>query len=387
MNTTTLTRSFMAAVPQLHLPISLESSTQFWQEAATTYTTAGSRWQAALDRACLKTILPWLQERAPSARIWTNTASQPSFWEVVNGSAIDFNHRRLVLIPTTAIDFAELRVPQEWVDLPSWAGDYYVSIYVDPDESEIQVLGYTTHQKLKQQGQYDPLDRTYSLDTEDLIPDLNVLWLAQQLDPTEILKAPLTPLPQMSLEQATNLLTRLGDVNLLRPRLAIPFTLWGALMEHGGWRQQLYQQRLGLPVPGSVSEWFQAGVSRFAQQLGWNTLSMEPSLVLARGTHLSTTQTLLRPLTIVGEAYELRVFPKGHDLWRFELHSANSKPIPPGFKLRLLTEDLLPFANNEDLTLTEIDRLYLEVRLSPGDGLVWEIEPRPDAFDREILRF
>jgi hypothetical protein len=83
----------------------------------------------------------------------------------------------------------------------------------------------------------------------------------------------------------------------------------------------------------------------------------------------------------------LRVFPKGHDLWRFELHSATSKPIPAGFKLRLLTEDLLPFANNEDLTLTEIDRLYLEVRLSPGDGLVWEIEPRPDSFDREILRF
>jgi Protein of unknown function (DUF1822) len=387
MNTNTLDRSIMATVPQLHLPIPPESPRQFWQNAATAYTTAGSRWQASLDRACLEAILPWLQDRDPSARIWTNSASQPSFWEVVNGSAIDFQHSRLVLIPTTALDFAELRVPQEWVDLPSWAGDYYVSIYVDPDESEIQVLGYTTHLKLKQQGQYDPLDRTYSLDTEDLVPDLNVLWLARQLCPTEILKAPLTPLPQMSLAQATNLLDRLGDVNLLRPRLAIPFTLWGGLMEHGGWRQQLYQHRLGLPASGSVSEWFQAGVSRFAQQLGWNTLSMEPSLVLARGTHLSTTQTLLRPLTIAGSAYELRVFPKGHDLWRFELHSATSKPIPPGFKLRLLTEDLLPFANNEDLTLTEIDRLFLEVRLSPGDGLVWEIEPRPDSFDREILRF
>ncbi|MCY7368279.1 MAG: DUF1822 family protein, partial [Chamaesiphon sp.] len=61
--------------------------------------------------------------------------------------------------------------------------------------------------------------------------------------------------------------------------------------------------------------------------------------------------------------------------------------IPCGVKLRLLTEDLLPFANHEDIALTATDRLFLEVRVSPGDGLVWETEPQPDLFDREILRF
>jgi Protein of unknown function (DUF1822) len=384
----THTQSFMATAPLLSLPIPHDSQTQFWQHSETTYTTAGNRWQAALNQACLDALLPWLKaERDPSAKIWTKAASRPSFWEVVTGSAIDLNGSRLVIIPTTAIDFAEIRVPQEWVDLPSWAGEYYLSVYVNAEESEVQVLGYTTHKKLKQQGQYDPTDRTYSLETEELIADLNVLWLARQLCPTEILKAPLAPLPQMPLAQAENLLVRLGDANRLRPRLAVPFAMWGAVMEHGGWRQDLYRNRLGLPTIGSVAEWFQAGISQFAQQLGWETLEMEPSLVLARGTNLSTTKTILRPLTIVGSAYELRVFPKGHDLWRFELHSATNKPIPPGFKLRLLTEDLLPFANNEDVTLTEIDRLFLEVRLSPGDGLVWEIEPQPDLFDREILRF
>lgn len=378
----------MTTVPQLKLNIPHDLQTQFWQHSETTYATVGSRWQAALNQACLDAILPWLKaERDPTAKIWTNAASRPSFWEVVNGSAIDLNGSRLVLIPTTAIDFAELRVPQEWVDLPTWAGEYYLSIYVNSEESEIQVLGYTSHQKLKQQAQYDPTDRTYGIDTEELIPDLNVLWLARQLCPTEILRAPLNPLPQMPLAQAENLLVRLGDADRHRSRLAVPFAMWGALMEHGGWRQQLYRNRLGLPAPVSVSEWFQSGISGLAQQLGWETLSMEPSLVLARGSNISTTKTILRPLIIVGAAYELRVFPKGHDLWRFELHSATSKPIPPGFKLRLLTEDLLPFANNEDTTMSETDRLYLEVRLSPGDGLVWEVEPQPDLFDREILRF
>ncbi|PSO81051.1 MAG: hypothetical protein BRC41_15925 [Cyanobacteria bacterium QH_9_48_43] len=49
----------------------------------------------------------------------------PSFWEVVNGTAIALSGVRLVLIPSEAADLSELRVPQEWVDIPSWGGDYY----------------------------------------------------------------------------------------------------------------------------------------------------------------------------------------------------------------------------------------------------------------------
>jgi hypothetical protein len=356
----------MAFAPQFYLPIPANFDAQYWQPSATAYSHPGSRWQAGLNQACLAAILPWIQaEHDPSAQIWTNAAHRQSFWEVVNGAAIDLTSSRLVLIPTTAIDFAELRVPQEWVDLPSWAGHYYLSIYVNLEDLEIQILGYTTHQTLKQQGTYDPIDRSYSYDGEDLITDLNVLWLSQQLCPTEIRRSPLHSLPQIPLAQAENLLIRLGDSNRLRPRLAVPFPLWGAIMEHGGWRQQLYRHRLGLPEPRSMSEWLEAGISRFAQQLGWDTMTMEPNLVLARSASS----------------------PTGIDLWRFELHSASSQPIPQGVRLRLLTEDLLPFANNEDLALTATDRLYLEVQVNRGDGLVWETTPIPDGFDREILRF
>ena len=61
--------------------------------------------------------------------------------------------------------------------------------------------------------------------------------------------------------------------------------------------------------------------------------------------------------------------------------------IPAGFKLRLLTEDLLPFEGNEDSANTEVEQLYVEVTLEPGEGIVWEVEPIPEAYDREILRF
>jgi Protein of unknown function (DUF1822) len=378
----------MLAIPQLHLPIPDRAHSQFWQQADATYSSVGSRWQASLNQACLEGLLPWIQaERDPKAQAWIKAASRPSCWELVNGSAIDLYGRRLVLIPTTAIDFAELRVPQEWIDLPTWAGDYYLSIYVNLEDGEIQILGYTTHQQLKQQGQYNSTDRTYSCDGEDLIPDLNVLWLSRQLCPTAILRSEIAPLPQLPLVQAENLIERLGTTSQLRPRLAVPFPLWGALIEHSGWRQQLYRHRMGLPEQWSMSKWFQSEISSFGQQLGWEMMTMEPNLVAARGQYNVTTKILLRQLTIAGQPYELRVLPKGGDLWRFELHSTTSNQIPAGVKLRLLTEDLLPFANHEDIALTETDRLFLDVQVSPGDGLVWETEPRPELFDREILRF
>jgi Protein of unknown function (DUF1822) len=378
----------ITTLPRLHLPIPQDVLTKYWQESADSFSREGNRWLGWLNQACLESLLPWVQaEYIPQARMWTNRASLASYWEVVDGCAIECSGMRLVLIPTTAIDFAELRVPQEWVDIPSWAGDYYLSVYVNPEEGEVEVVGYTTHQQLKEQGEYDSHDRSYSVDGEDLLGDLNVLWLSRQLCADEVLRFPLTALPQIPLEQAENLLNRLGDASVIRPRLAIPFTLWGALLEHDGWRQRLYQHRLGLPEQWSMAQWFQTGVSNLAQQFGWDTMVMQPSLLLSRGTETVNNKVLCRQLSIAGQTYDLRVFPTGDNVWRFELQSTSGKSIPAGFKLRLLTEDLMPFTNNEDIAIGQTERLYLEVHLTPGDGLVWETEPLPANYDREILRF
>lgn len=369
----------------LEIPTPIRPSNQ-------SYSTPSSRWNAYLNQICLDAVLPWLQEEFdPQAKISSSRLALPSYWEFVNGVAITLSGTRFVLIPSETIDIDEMRVPQEWIDLPSWTADYYLGVQVEPDEGWARVWGYATHQQLKMRGHYDASDRTYSINEEETIADISVLWVARQLGLEEATKAAIPPLPNLSVAQAENLLQRLGNPAVINPRLAIPFTLWGALLEHSGWRDRLYQKRLGRQEQWSMLQWLQSGVSEIAGQLGWERFGLQSELAGARGVEQETTESILsRQLTIGDRTYELRVLPidLSAGIWRFELRNPSlAGTIPSGVKLRLLTEDLQPFENNEDTATEAVERLYVEVAIAPGEGLVWEVEPTPEDYDREILRF
>lgn len=383
----------------LEIPAALQS--EAWQRSQA-LATPDSQWNALLNRLCLETLLPWLQEdyglRAQAAY---RSAALPAIWEFVNGMAIDLQSDRtpanqtdrLVVIPSETIDTDELRVPQEWVDIPTWAADYYLLVQVNPDAGWVRLQGFTTHQHLKQNGRYDWRDRTYALDEADLISDINALWVARQLSaqaaaPTT--QAALAPLPALSLEQANALIQRLGQADRLLPRLEVPFEQWGALLAHDGWRQRLAERRWGLPEQRSLWSWLQTGISELGQQWGWSQVAYAAGEVGARGEVSSPQMGLARALTIAGQPYEMRVVPlePSANTWRFELVSlVPGGQIPAGFCLRLLSEDLQPFEDNEDIASTAVDRLYLDVVLSAGEGLVWETVPAPAGYEREILRF
>ncbi|NJP10788.1 MAG: DUF1822 family protein [Leptolyngbyaceae cyanobacterium RU_5_1] len=192
---------------------------QSWQQSQV-ISIPGNRLQAYLNQVCLQTVLPWLQERSEIEPV-ISSASSPAVWELVNGSAIALGTTRLVLMPTEAMDKSEFRVPQEWVDLPSWVGDYYLAIEIDTDEQSLTIWGYATHEMLKSQGQYDPGDRTYSLDGADLIQDMTVFWVMQQLvaEPT---RSEIPALPTLSAAQAEALIQRVADLAIALPRLEVP---------------------------------------------------------------------------------------------------------------------------------------------------------------------
>jgi Protein of unknown function (DUF1822) len=395
------TNLFTFASPSdLILEIPQTAYSQAWEKtrsrqrlpSGVSHSNSTSRYQAYLNELCLSAILPWLQEDiAPQAKVWFNTTALPSFWELVNGTAICIDATRIVLVPHESIDLSELRVPQEWVDIPSWRGDYYLGVEIEPEDGYVRVWGYSTHAQLKNQGVYDASTRTYAIDASDMINDMCIFSVARQVCPHEVTRSEVTVLPALSTTQAQNLIVRLGEPSMLAPRLEIPFPTWGALIEHGGWRNSLYQRRIGQPEQFSVLQWLQAGISQLGQEFGWDSINMQLAAAARSVEGTAVENIFSRQLTIAGQNYELRVIPQVEEegmTWRFELGNTSvGGVIPGGFKLRLLTEDLQSFPDNESVATTATEVLAVEVALEAGEGIVWEVEPLPENCDREILRF
>lgn len=376
--------SDLALFDATYLELDPNLQAQAWQQS-------DGLWQTYLNQLCLETVIPWLREDHDLRAIPAlKPPSLQSIWAVVTGTPIQVGAQKLVLIPTETIDLDEFRVPQEWVDIPNWIADYYVAVQVNPDEGWVRIGGFTKHLQLKEQGAYDWCDRTYSLNDTDLTPDLNVLWLTQQFNPQEVTQAAINPLPTLSKAQADQLIQRLGNSDVVTPRLAIPFEQWGSLMAHGGWRQRLAAQRRGITEQPSVGQWLQTGITNLAQQMGWQSITLQPQLSAARGDQASAPiSAISRQLQIEGQPYELNIYAvEAESAWRFELRPVTpGAMIPAGFVLRLLTEDLKSFEGNKDQASESVDRLYIEVALESGEGLAWMIEPQPDQYDPEILRF
>ena len=362
-------------------------------------TNSYNRQQVYLNHLCLTVFLLWLQTETASKyfnppQVFPSKVTLASIWSLVNGTAIEINNKRLVLIPEENFDIEELKVPQEWIDIPSWVADYYLAVQIDTEEEWLRVWGYTTHHQLKNTGTYISRDRTYSVEAIDLQENLNIFFLLEELFPETNTQTEVTSLPSLSSTQAHNLIQRLGNTNTIFPRRSVPFATWGTLLEHGGWRQSLYRMREGLSPSSSVKEWLETGIDEFTKRLGWQNFQLQPGIAktgAAKNNHKLAGETYVsRQLTITNQVYELKIIPENIEanIWRFELHSLElGGLIPQGFKLKLLTEELAEFENNENIATVAVQKLLLEIALESGEGLVWEIDPLPDNYDREILRF
>lgn len=125
--------TFLFAEPkEWWLEISSSQQVEFW-EGCQQHITSNSCWNAYINSVCLYTVLDLIRDNAPEASIWLDADNMAAVWDVVNGSAITIGTTKLVIIPTEAIDDGELEVPQEWVDIPSWVGDYYIVVQFRPD--------------------------------------------------------------------------------------------------------------------------------------------------------------------------------------------------------------------------------------------------------------
>ena len=242
---------------------------------------------ARSNRLCLHKFRSWLTASEIDYNPIFSDLEMSPLWDVVNGCAIEIGKNRLILIPTDTLDRDELRVPQEWVDLPNLQGDYYLAVQIDLDPKLMNIWGFTSHRTLKQQGEYTARDRTYSLPSERLVTNLDILWMAQALNLNEIVATP--ELPDLSLDRALELIQQLSTPSPYSPRTKVEFSQWGSILNNPNLRTQLYQTRLQqtilalTPAPKfSLSDWLQAEF-RNAIASGWGNY-YQPEIVKSNYT-------------------------------------------------------------------------------------------------------
>jgi Protein of unknown function (DUF1822) len=242
---------------QVNLQIPVELQRDGWHRSQQQHTSA-NQWQGYLNYLCLSVCLPWLANSfSGQIQSWNLDREAVSFWELVEGSIVAVGEYKLCLLPHTSCDRRELRVPREWVEIPDAIADYYLAVQIDLDAQRAIVWGYTTHQRISELGEYDDLDRMYSVGAEDLIQDLSILQLTEQLSPLQPTRGKVDPLEQISHTQANYYMTTWSSDRFAIPRLEIgeaDFPDWLSFLSNESWRHQLAERRFGIVPPVVLTE-------------------------------------------------------------------------------------------------------------------------------------
>jgi hypothetical protein len=297
-----------------------------------------------LNTLCQAVTLPYFQEYDADAYF---AASNSDFWALeVNGCAITLCNHRFVLLPSDAIDLEEIRIPREWVDCAELAADFYLAVQISEEDGMARIWGYTTHDRLKKRGQYCSRDRSYVLAQDDVEENINSLWLLQTHFPDQIGRAPIPPIPTLSLDRLTQVLDKLAIPDLIFPRRAVEFEEWVAVLANSTWRQMLLERRTAKVEMHSKSgmvqlrDWlehhFEEGWQGIQQVINPQLIGsfmgaqVKRAKLIDLGLNLSGHQLAL--MISVGEAeqgvsVQASVYPAGEAL-----------SLPPHLKLAILTE-------------------------------------------------
>ena len=364
--TLTLAQLSLACPDQLWLEFSESQQKTAWP-VTQDYSYEAAHHRAFLNRLTLAVLLP---EFSAASETSIQLASSENLWEFVTGFAVNLGKSRLVIIPSETIDTDEFSVPQEWVDIPALAADYYLAVQVNLENGWLRVWGFTTHRKLKTEGRYDGGDRTYSLDVEDLFENLNTLWVSQQLCPAE--KTDIQLLPTLSHNQIERFIGDLGKPSLYSPRLKIPFAQWGALLAVEDLREQLYNRRIGKESVGKIIvKLIQSIYSKVWLSLDELVEVHGVNLLAARGGSRTEENEGDRPAQARGRMIDLGIQLVRHPvaLIIYSQPESNNKwnillQLKPGGGQTYLPPDV------QMIVLDDADEVFLEARSRSADNWI-----------------
>jgi Protein of unknown function (DUF1822) len=248
------------------------------------YSYEAARWNAYLNRLCLNAFISWVKEYLNLTETLLLLPSEDEcyqLWDFLNGTRIQLGEIPIVLIPTEDNIVEEFCVQQEWVDVPGWEANYYISIQVNPEKRWLRVLGYANRNTIKEKGEYDEITRSYCLSRNELIVDLNFMWIAEVIYPEK--KEAAKKLPKLSLVEAKKIVKKLDLPLWCSPRLDFEFENWSAILAEKNFRQLLYNQTSELhniaPYRTNLTNWLQGIVD-----ITWQTFD---ELLGPRETHLA----------------------------------------------------------------------------------------------------
>jgi Protein of unknown function (DUF1822) len=205
--------------------------------------------QVDLNQLCIDPVKRWIDANfdltaKPTFPCWLDRQENFEFIsKLVNGFVLQVGKDRMIFIPSDAIDLEEFEVPQEWVDLPNWAGSYYVPIRVDLEHQFLHLWGFISHQDLKERATRDRIFRNYHVNAAHTIANLDLLpanyEFSVPMAQTEITAI----IDRLSSSEAVGFIEQLQQPGShLSPRLDLPFPTWGAILNEPKWLLDLQHQ-------------------------------------------------------------------------------------------------------------------------------------------------
>ena len=263
------------------------------------YSNDWARHNALINRLTVNAIKPWLEDdTGEKVKIWEENTLH-TFWEIVNGTALEINRKRIILIPSDNLDTEEYIVPTEWIKIPNWIGDYYLAIQVNLEDMWLRVWGCTTHKHICQIGEYDARWQNYCLAGEELVSDINVMLEARKFNAEN--KLAVDPLPVLDSAEINKMMSDLAQPSSFSPRHKIDFDKWGEFISEKN-REQLYFQRCSqsykIPTSARITNlqnWLKGRVEGTWQQISqviYPTLQPEFGLLLDENSILGKSVAL-----------------------------------------------------------------------------------------------
>ncbi len=291
--------------------------------------------QVDFNRLCATVLTDWLSQNIGTFAIKStfpcavNGVLRLEFIaKLVNGFALQLGETKVVFIPSQSIDLTEFEVPQEWVDLPNWAADYYIPVRVDLDRQYLQLWGFISHRALIATAEFDRVFRNYQIAGADTMANLAEFFAACELNTIAELTAARSSLEQIPTLAPAAAITEIDRLqqhrSIFSPRLDLPFSQWGALLNEAKW---LERYAIGRPQETQLSRWRDRLATAICD--GWSTVEHfidPPQLSPVRHLRAHHLESRLRPQKIRGMSLTTTAEIAAAIAHLYESQSAIAKP-------------------------------------------------------------